>query len=68
MGEETDLQDWFGSDHSYPGREEVLTLRSAGELLTVLYSERISVADDDEGEIDEEADLIESWTPRFDRR
>ena len=68
MGEETDLQDWFGSDHSYPGREEVLTLRSADELLTVLYSERISLAADDESEMDEEADLIESWTPRFRRR
>lgn len=67
MSDETDLQDWFASDHSHPAREEVLSLRSADELLTVLYSERLSLADDADEDSDEEADLMERWTPRFRR-
>lgn len=67
LSDETDLQDWFGSDRSRPAREEVISLRSPAELLTVLYSERLSLADDERGDEDEEIDLIESWTPRFKR-
>ena len=67
MADDVDLQDWFGSDRSLPAREEVISLRNPTELLTVLYSERLSIADDGDGDDDEEADLIESWTPRFRR-
>ena len=65
--DDTDLQDWFASDQSHPAREDVLSLRSADELLTVLYSNRLSLADDGDEESEEEADLIERWTPRFRR-
>lgn len=67
VSDDTDLQDWFASDQSHPAREEVLSLRSTAELLTVLYSRRISLADDEDEDADQEADLIESWTPRFRR-
>ena len=67
VAEETNLRNWFESDHSHPAREEVLSLRSAAELLTVLYSERLSLSDDAEQDCDEEADLMERWTPRFRR-
>lgn len=67
LSENVDLQVWFGSDRSHPATEEVISLRTPGELLTVLYSERLSIADDDYGDDDEEADLIERWTPRFRR-
>jgi Zn-dependent peptidase ImmA (M78 family) len=65
--EEVDLQDWFGSDRSHPAREEVISLRYPTEILTVLYSERLSIADDEHGDAEEEVDLMESWTPRFRR-
>jgi Zn-dependent peptidase ImmA (M78 family) len=64
---DTDLQDWFASDQSHPAREEVLSLRSAAELLTVLYSDRLSLADEADEDAEEEAELIERWTPRFRR-
>jgi hypothetical protein len=67
LAEEVDLQDWFGSDRSHPATEEVISLRSPTELLTVLSSELLPVAEDDYGDDDEEADLIERWTPRFRR-
>jgi Zn-dependent peptidase ImmA (M78 family) len=67
LSDDTDLQDWFGSDQSHPAREEVLSLRSADELLTVLYSDQLSLADDVDEDTEEEADLIERWTPRFRR-
>ena len=67
VSDDVDLQDWFGCDKSCPAREEVISLRSPTELLTVLYSEELSIADDDLSDEDEEADLIERWTPRFRR-
>jgi Zn-dependent peptidase ImmA (M78 family) len=67
VSDDTDLQDWFASDQSHPAREEVLSLRSADELLTVLYSNRLSLADEADEDSEEEADLIERWTPRFRR-
>ena len=67
VADETDLQDWFAGEHSHPAREEVLSLRSAGELLTVLYSDRLSLTAEDDGEFDEETELIDSWTPKFRR-
>lgn len=67
LTDDTDLQDWFASEHSHPAREEVLSLRSPAELLTVLYSQRLSLADAADDDSEEEADLIERWTPRYRR-
>ena len=61
-GGTSDLQDWFGGDHSMPITEEVADLGSYGKTLTVLTAldleERLE-------EIEEEENLIESWTPKF---
>ena len=61
-GGTSDLQDWFGGDHSIPITEEVADLGSYGKTLTVLTAldlkERLE-------EIEEEENLIESWTPKF---
>lgn len=60
----SDLQDWFGGDHSIPITEEVAGLGSYDKTLTVLTAldleERLE-------EIEEEENLIESWTPRLRR-
>ena len=57
----TNLRDWFGGSRSLPGREEIVGLGSYGKTLTILTTDLFA---DDE---DEEADLEESWTPRFRR-
>ena len=61
-GGTSDLQDWFGGDRSIPITEEVAGLGSYGKTLTVLTAldleERLK-------EIEEEENLIESWTPKF---
>ena len=58
----SDLQDWFSGDRSIPITEEVAGLGSYGKTLTVLTAldleERLE-------EIEEEENLIESWTPKF---
>ena len=61
--EGSNLQIWFGGSQSIEISEDVIGLGSYGKTLTVLYD--INVPDDD-GEEDE-ASLIESWTPRFRR-
>ena len=61
-GGTSDLQDWFGGDRSIPITEEVAGLGSYGKTLTVLTAldleERLE-------EIEEEENLIETWTPKF---
>ena len=61
-GGTSDLQDWFGGDRSILITEEVAGLGSYGKTLTVLTAldleERLE-------EIEEEENLIESWTPKF---
>ena len=61
-GGTSDLQDWFGGDRSIPITEGVAGLGSYGKTLTVLtgldLEERLE-------EIEEEENLIESWTPKF---
>ena len=59
---ECQLRDWFDTDGSAVLDEEVVGLGRYGLTLTVLSSEALSLTDDDE---DEEAQLVEQWTPRF---
>lgn len=61
--EETDLRTWFGGRRHLVLDEQVVGLGSYGFTLTVLSSE--SLTDDPEEIEDEEAQLIESYTPRF---
>lgn len=62
--EETcDLQQWFGGNRSVTINEDVVGLGSYNKTLTVLYG--IDLPDTEEEE--DEAALIESWTPRFGR-
>ena len=61
--EEVDLQTWFGGARSITLDEQVLGLGSYGFTLTVLSSDDLT---DDPDEVeDEEALLIESYTPKF---
>ena len=62
--EDSDLQDWFGSDLSLSVTEEVIGLGSYGKTLTVLTARDV---DEQIEEIEEEEALRESWTPRFRR-
>lgn len=57
----SDLQDWFGGPHSIEITEEVIGLGSYGKTLTVLTASDIP----DPEVIEEEDQLIDSWTPRF---
>ena len=57
------LRDWFDTDGNVALDEEVVGLGKYGLTLTVLSSETLCLLDDD-GE-NEEANLEESWTPRF---
>lgn len=56
----SNLQDWFGGRRSIEISEDVVGLGRYGKTLTVLYN--IELPDEDE-----EAALVESWTPRFRR-
>ena len=60
--ESSNLQDWFGGSHRLTIREDVIGLGAYGKTLTVLYD--ITTPDPED---DDEASLIESWTPRFRR-
>ena len=58
----SNFRDWFGGRRDIEIREDVIGLGDYGKTLTVLYEIDIP----DEGEDDEE-EIIESWTPRFQR-
>ncbi|MEW8508327.1 MAG: ImmA/IrrE family metallo-endopeptidase [Candidatus Thiodiazotropha sp.] len=60
---EASLLDWFGSNSSLELYEEVIGLGGYGRTLTVLSIDEMP----DQDELDEEDELIESWTPRFKR-
>lgn len=60
---EASIEDWFDSRLSYEMYEEVIGLGGYGKTLTVLSIDEFP----DQEEIDEEDDLVESWTPRFKR-
>ena len=61
--ESSNLQQWFGGKRSLAMGEDVLGLGRYGKTLTVLHSIKLPDAEDQE----DEAALIESWTPRFKR-
>lgn len=60
---ETDLAEWFDGSPSIRLDEEVVGLGKYGFTLTVFSSDQLPSAPDEEE--DEEATLIESYTPRF---
>lgn len=59
----TTLLDWFDCNLQYEVYEEVIGLGQYGKTLSVLSLENIP----DQEELDDEEDLVESWTPRFKR-
>jgi hypothetical protein len=61
--EVSNLQQWFGGNRSVEISEDVIGLGRYGKTLTVLYGIDIPDAEEEE----DEALLIESWTPRFRR-
>lgn len=63
LEETSDFQQWFGGNRSLSIKEDVVGLGSYGKTLTILYGMDFPDAEDDE----DEAALIESWTPRFRR-
>lgn len=64
--EDADVRDWLGGTSSAFALEESIGLGRYGKLLTVIVAPTVGDADElDDG--DEEAQLIESWTPRFKR-
>lgn len=60
---ETTLNEWFDGPSSIDLDEEIIGLGSYGFTLTVFTSEELPAEPDEE--LDEEASLIESYTPRF---
>jgi Zn-dependent peptidase ImmA (M78 family) len=65
---EIDIVDWLGGVRSVRGTEEVVGLGGYGKTLTVLTCP--SLVDEtyqDPADDDDEADIAESWTPRFRR-
>lgn len=61
--ETSNLQHWFGGNKSLEISEDVVGLGKYGKTLTVLYDIKLPEAEEEE----DEASLIESWTPRFRR-
>ena len=61
--ESSNLQAWFGGSRRIPISEDVIGLGSYGKTLTVLYDINLPEPEEEE----DEAALIESWTPRFRR-
>lgn len=59
--ESSNLQDWFGGRRSMNISEDVIGLGSYGRTLTILHGIDVPEPEDEE----DEAALIESWTPRF---
>lgn len=59
----SDLQDWIGGSHSVDMNEDVVGLGGYGKTLTVLSA----VNPPDLEALEEEQELIQSWTPRFRR-
>lgn len=59
----TSFSEWFGDKSNFLLDEEIIGLGGYGFTLTVLSSEELLV--DPYEEDDEDAKLIESWTPKF---
>lgn len=63
---EIDVMDWLGGNRSAIVTEEVVGLGKYGKTLTVLSSESIGQASEDDDEADD-VGLVEQWTPHFRR-
>ena len=61
----SELQSWFSGDRSLSATEQVIGLGNYNKTLTVLTA--LDLEEQIE-ELDEEGQLVESWTPRFRRR
>lgn len=61
LEETSNLQQWFGGKRRIEISEDVIGLGRYGKTLTVLYDIELLEPEDEE----DEAALIESWTPRF---
>lgn len=59
----SNLQQWFGGSRKLEISEDIVGLGRYGKTLTVLYDIELPDAEEEE----DEASLIESWTPRFKR-
>jgi hypothetical protein len=64
--DEIDVIDWLGGTRSATVAEEVVGLGRYGKTLTVLSSPLIGHEEDGDAD-DDEAEIVESWTPRFRR-
>ena len=63
----TRLSAWFDNGDLSESREDAVGLGPFGRVLTLITSDRISFAADGYDDEPDEAELIESWTPRFRR-
>jgi Zn-dependent peptidase ImmA (M78 family) len=62
---EIDVMDWLGGARSVLVTEEVIGLGQYGKTLTVLSSS--SIGNDDDIDDEDDAEIIDRWTPRFHR-
>ena len=60
-----DVMDWLGGTRSTLVTEEVIGLGQYGKTLTVLSSS--SIGNEDDSDDEDEAEVIDRWTPRFHR-
>jgi len=59
----TTFREWFGGNHNFALDEEIIGLGKYGLTLTLLTSDQVLL--DPYEDIDEEAELEKSWTPKF---
>lgn len=59
------LNDWMNGERRHNVIEEVIGLGQYGRTLTILTCQALSLRPEEEELEDDEAQLIESWTPRF---
>lgn len=64
---ETTFLDWFDGDKAIRLDEEVIGLGSYGYTLTVFSSDDLPDDPDNDGDEDDEARLMDSWSPKFAR-
>ena len=65
--DEIDVMDWLGGTRSAVVTEEVVGLGTYGKTLTILSSSRIGHKEDGLDDDDNDAEIVERWTPRFRR-
>lgn len=65
--EETTFHEWFDGDKDIRLDEEIIGLGSYGYTLSVFSSDELPDDPDDDIDEDDEAGLVDSWTPKFAR-